>query len=279
MGKLYEKYGKIFPGYNVGGSVATAAYNVCVALKFKRIVLIGQDLAYSGDVTHAGGVKKSVPLENKGIEYVESIDGGKIRSRYDWIIYRDWFEASIKILKDKGIETIDATEGGALIHGSEIMTLSDVIDSYCNKEFSFNKLLEEKPYTFDDEEYENVRKDILHLEKEFKNIKERSEEGKKAVDSLNKMIKSGKKDQTKEDKYLKVIKKANNFIEKQPADELLDEYISEKVTDKMQNINCLTDDEDQNMLDTLEVTGIVYDALIESVEELKDDLNDMLASV
>ena len=277
MGGLYEKHGKRFPSYNVGGSVATAAYNVCAALKFKRIVLIGQDLAYSGDVTHAGGVKKSVPLENKGIEFVDAIDGGKIRSRYDWIIYRDWFESSIKILKN--IETIDATEGGALIHGSKVMTLSEVIDKYCNTEFLFSKLLEEKTYTFGKEEYEEVRKDILHLEREFKNIKEKSEEGKEAVESLNKMVKSGKRNQKKEDKYLKVIKKANNFIGKQPANELLDEYISEKVTDKMQTINCLTDDEDQNMLDTLEVTGVVYDALIESVGELKEDLDNMLASV
>lgn len=277
MGRLYAKHGKLFPVYNLGGSVATAAFNVCEVLKFKRIILIGQDLAYSGETSHAGGVKKSVPYEEQNIEWIEGIDGKKIRSRADWVIYRDWFEENIKNLKD--IDVIDATEGGALIRGTRLMKLSDVVDQYCNNDFEFGEIVDKKPYTFGKEEYEDIRKEILHLEREFYNIKDRAGEGKKAVDSLMKLVKSGNRSQVKENKYLKIIKKANNFIEKQPADELLDEYISEKVTDDMRNINCLTDDEDQNMIDTLKVTGVVYDALIESVEELKDDLNNMLASV
>ncbi len=277
MGELYEKYDRKFPSYNIGGSVATAAFNVCVALKFKRIVLIGQDLAYSGDVTHAGNVKKNISSENVGIEYVESVDGGRVKTRYDWIIYKDWFEESIRVLKE--IDVIDATEGGALIKGTKIMTLSNVIDEYCNSEFSFGKIVDSKSPTFDDSEYIKVREDILHLEREFKNIKERAQEGRKAVESFIKLVKTGSKSQSKEDKYLKIINKTNNFIAKQPADEMLDEYISEEVTDKMQNINCLTDDEDQNMIDTLEITGAVYDALVKAVDDLKEDMDNMIASV
>lgn len=277
MGKLYNKYNKIFPEYNVGGSVATAAFNACQALNFKRIVLIGQDLAYSGNVTHAGGVKKHVPFEKQGIEMVDALDGGKIKSRYDWIIYRDWFEDTIKELD--GVEVIDATEGGALIHGSKVMKLSEVIDKYCNTEFSFRKIVEEKPYTFTDEEYDCIRKEIIHLEREFKNIRERAVEGKKAVVSLTKLIKSGEKSPKKEEKYLKIISKANNFISKQPADELLDEFISESVSDKLQYINCLSDDQDKNMLDTLEVSGIVYDALVDAVDKLSKHLTETLENV
>lgn len=277
MSTLYNKYKKEFPDYNIGGSVATAAFNVCLTLKFKRIVLIGQDLAYSGNSTHAGGVETNAPFEEKGTEWVEGIDGEKIRSRADWIIYRDWFEDTIRKLDD--VDVIDATEGGALIHGTKIMTLADVIDKYCDKEFLFRKLVDEKPYTFSDEEYMEVRKDILHLEREFNNIKERAVEGKKAADSLCKIIISGNRSQKKEDKYIKIVRKTNNFIEKQPADELLDEYITSSVTDKIERINCLTDDEDQNMLYTMEVTNALYDALISAVDELHDELQTMLASV
>ena len=35
--------------------MATAAFSVCVALQFKRVILVGQDLAYEGNITHAGG--------------------------------------------------------------------------------------------------------------------------------------------------------------------------------------------------------------------------------
>ena len=41
--------------YNTGGSVATAAFAICAMLEFKRIIIIGQDLAYDGDITHADG--------------------------------------------------------------------------------------------------------------------------------------------------------------------------------------------------------------------------------
>lgn len=274
---LYRKYKKIFPEYNVGGSVATAAFNVCLTLKFKRIVLIGQDLAYSGEATHAGGVHMDAAFEDSGTKWVESIDGEKIRSRDDWIIYLDWFEEIIRKLDD--VEVIDATEGGALIHGTKIMTLSDVIDKYCCKEFSFRKIIDEKPYTFTDEEYMEVRKDILHLEREFNNIKERAAEGKKAADALCRIIISGNRSQKKEEKYKKIIRKTNNFIEKQPAYELLDIYITSSINNKIERINCLTDDEDQNILYTMEASNSVYEALISAVDELHDALQTMLASV
>ena len=277
MKKLYSKYHKYFPEQNIGGSVATSAFNVCNLLGFKRIIFIGQDLAYSGEKTHAGGITKKVQYEESNIEYVEGIDGKKIRTRYDWVIYRDWFEENIKKLN--GVEVIDATEGGALIKGTKIMKLSEVIDKYCDKEFSFKDIVNCKTYTFSDEEYEEVKKDILHLEREFKNIKERSLDGKKAVDALTKLIMFGNRSQKKEDKYLKIIKKANNFIEKQLADELLDEYMAPDVAENLKDINRLTDDEDQNMLDTLKVTGVVYDALVKSVDELKGEMEKMIHSV
>lgn len=48
IGKIFAKYHKDFGPYNPGGSVATAAFSVCVALQFKRVILVGQDLAYEG---------------------------------------------------------------------------------------------------------------------------------------------------------------------------------------------------------------------------------------
>ena len=80
MYDLYSRFNKEFPGYNSGGSVATAAFSLCVSMKFKNIVLIGQDLAYSGGVTHAGGVVRNVQGDKEGRKLVESIDGGKVWS-------------------------------------------------------------------------------------------------------------------------------------------------------------------------------------------------------
>lgn len=34
------------------------------------------------------------------------------------------------------ITTVDATEGGALIHGSKVMTLKKAVQKYCKREFN-----------------------------------------------------------------------------------------------------------------------------------------------
>ena len=41
--------------------------------------------------------------------------------------YLEWFEEQIKTYEDT-IKVIDATEGGALIHGSEVLTLKEALD-------------------------------------------------------------------------------------------------------------------------------------------------------
>ena len=110
-----------------GGSVATAAFAVAYMLRSKYIILMGQDLAYKGEDSHAGGVKVKTELIDS---YTEDIYGNPIRTRSDWVGYIKWFEDAIKLIKESKRDTIviDATEGGAKIHGSKIMTLKEVIE-------------------------------------------------------------------------------------------------------------------------------------------------------
>lgn len=275
--ELYRKFNRVFPQYNTGGSVATAALMAGLSLGFKRFVLIGQDLAYGEGATHAGNVTKRIINEEHGTSMVDGIDGKPVRSRYDWVIYRDWFE---KVIKEKTeIEVIDATEGGALIHGSKVMKLSEVIATYCNEPFDMRKIIEDKPYTFVGSEYEEVKKAICHLEKDFNNIKQKAYEGKRAANELVANVHMGKNTPQKEAKQLKVIQKSNSFIEKQAAYPLFDAYISDAVTEAIQKINCVTEDSEQNMLDTVEISKIVFDALLHAEEELHPLLKESLAKL
>lgn len=277
MYDLYSRFNREFPGYNSGGSVATAAFSLCVSMKFKNIVFIGQDLAYSGEVTHAGGVVRNVQGDKQGRELVESIDGGKVWSRYDWLIYLEWFENSIRDLK--GINVIDATEGGALIHGTEVMALSEVIDKYCKEDFSFSDMLDKMPYTFPDEEYKKVRDDIVHLRKEFNDIKQKSKEGIKAAEKVISIVNKGEDNPVNEAKNLKKVDKINKFLAKQDAYNILDVYITNSVSKDLQTVNMLSDDEDENMKKTLEISVSIYKALIEAVDSLTPVLEETLEKV
>ncbi len=155
--RLLEALGKEVPADSPsGGSVATAAFAICYRLQMRRIILVGQDLAYSGEATHAGGVESKGINNDIGYEMIDAIDGGKVRSRTDWLAYLKWFENAIALMKDSGydMEVIDATEGGALIHGSRVMTLTQAIDEYCVLEYDFAKELERLPYLLNSREWE-----------------------------------------------------------------------------------------------------------------------------
>lgn len=135
--KLFEACGiSVEDNIASGGSVATAAFAICCDLGINNIILIGQDLAYTGESTHAGGTVSAGVNGDVGTTMVEGIDGKPVRTRSDWLGYLRWFETTIEqISKEKReIRVIDATEGGALIRGTEVMTLRDAIEKTCGKE-------------------------------------------------------------------------------------------------------------------------------------------------
>ncbi len=143
MARLMAKAGRSSVDRASGGSVATAAYAFAYQLGFKKIVLVGQDLAYAGEATHAGGVESAGINNEIGTACVDDVFGGKVRTRGDWIQYLKWFEKAIEVIRanNEDIEVIDATEGGALIHGSKVMTLKEVVDRYCTGNYDFESSL------------------------------------------------------------------------------------------------------------------------------------------
>lgn len=52
-------------------------------------------------------------------------------------LYRKWFES--QIVRYPRLDVIDATEGGAKIEGSEIMTLKEAIERECKTDIDFEK--------------------------------------------------------------------------------------------------------------------------------------------
>lgn len=273
---LYNSFGMFFPPSNAGGSVATAGALLAYHINLKNIILIGQDLAYTGEHTHAGGFDNHVMNEEKFIEMVEGIDGNEVKTRGDWIVFRDWFEEFIE--QNEEVNLIDATEGGALIHGSRVMTFSDAIDTYCEgKEFSFEKMLKELPATFDEMDFEPVKKEIHHIHKGFQNIMERS---KTARISAQEFIAGGRKlSGKKHDRLLKEIRKANNYIERQSGYDILDMYTFDLTMNELHGVYQMTGDAQTDEMDTVKSALTIYDGFIDAVEDLGSLLQDALQEV
>lgn len=175
-----------FPNIEPGGSVSTEAFMLALYLGFRKIVLIGQDLAFTGGVTHTQGIKdalgdKETYIQSRQIVKVEGIDGTLLDTDYQMWFYKQWFEKAIRIYRGK-IEVIDATEGGARIEGAEIRTLSDVIQTECTQEFSMYNIEKEIPPMFSAEKQQEllntmktIRNDIILFENKVEKAIEQEE--------------------------------------------------------------------------------------------------------
>lgn len=123
-------------GYlGIGMSAANLAHELGYLIGAKRIILIGQDLAFGEDNTsHAEGHLYGEDEEKvQGHEhFIEKYGGnGKIRTTYYWILFKNYFERTIAIAKGGALApTINCTEGGARIPGSIEMPFSQAIEMH-----------------------------------------------------------------------------------------------------------------------------------------------------
>ena len=264
---LYHGFDKRISIYNPGGSVATAAFSICKTLGFETIILIGQDLAYKGEITHAQGDICKVQGEEEGICYVEGIDGKPIKSRHDWQIYLKWFESSILETKGEG-RVIDATEGGAKIQGTEIMTLKEAIDLHCKDTIDINSIMEQLPVTFTKQQLQLV---FLYLTKAYEDVKEFP----KAVDEIvalcNRGLQEFKKKRRPERlaQIGKEIIVQNERVAKLPVYNLVDNIVKRDALKEVEDMCVINEDEKQGFLDTYESTKKIFQAVGNASKEIE----------
>ncbi|WP_052768350.1 motility associated factor glycosyltransferase family protein [Campylobacter lari] len=110
-------------GYlGTGMSVANMAYELAVKLGHKNIILIGQDLAYDENgKSHPKDYVHGEAIENDRKEglFITAYGGnGKVETNKWWKVFKETFEKDIALMNPLGINTYNATEGGARIEGS-----------------------------------------------------------------------------------------------------------------------------------------------------------------
>lgn len=119
-----------------GNSVAAAALDIAIRLGCSPIIFVGQDLAYTDSKTHAASVGSRNIKGDKNLRPVEDIHGNTVYTSMDLFSILRWIQNRISRERDKTF--IDATEGGARIKGTKIMTLEDVIDKELQNSKSIN---------------------------------------------------------------------------------------------------------------------------------------------
>jgi len=115
---------------NTGGSVATTGLDVAIKMGCNPIIFVGQDLAFTDNKTHSKDTYAKDIILNKNLIEVEDINGNMVYTQKNLYAYLRWIKNRISL--EPNIDFIDATEGGAKIAGTEILSLEETINKYSN---------------------------------------------------------------------------------------------------------------------------------------------------
>ncbi len=115
---------------DIGPSAGNMAFKVLEFLGCDPIILIGQDLAITDDLqTHAEGFHYGTQQKGLYETYIE-IEGNYQEKVKTQPVYKQFLlHYELDVAKTKAT-VINATEGGAKIHGTVLMTFQEAIDKY-----------------------------------------------------------------------------------------------------------------------------------------------------
>lgn len=167
-----------------GGSVATSIFDLMRLMDFDRIILVGQDLAYTRREIHTPGThhtdewlakttNRLQPLENINERVIRrrhtrretSLTGRPIVTDYILSLYRDWFATAIDRLNSIVIDSqgstqsqkiLNATKDGLQIPGAQSFALSPGSQSAGINGVILEKFLAAKTLQIDAAKIENL---------------------------------------------------------------------------------------------------------------------------
>lgn len=277
MADLYKEYtSEEMIMLESGGSVANDAFSFAIMAGFKNIIMIGQDLAYPNNQRHAMDAYGKGEKMEDGKEYyeVEDIYGGKVLTEKNMDTYRIWFEN--KIMLYDFINVIDATEGGAKIHGAKIMTLSDTIRDYCVEKNDFYTMISEIEPCYRDDVKEDLLKHLLDIPLQLEELKEILKNGIRNYDKLSELARKGK-NHTKE--YSDLVGKIGEllkFIDENSIMGIISLYGKKEQYEVKDEIYNEKEDRDENIRDVIsQGTKLLY-IYIKSIDSFKEDYQEIL---
>lgn len=277
MRNIYHGLGKNMEEVTSGGSVSTSAFALCALAGFKRIVLVGSNLAYEAGVSHAGEVYTTVEKDDTFELYVDDTEGNQVRTRYDWYTFLRWYENALLQMDD--YDVINATEGGANIKGTRNMTLQEVVDQYCTTEINCLEIVQGMKPTFDETELACI-KDYLRTVSEDLDVIQRKV--KRIIADCQKLItniKLNKNYAADSRRFLKNITESNTFIEEKDISSLINEYIFSVGTSDIEQLYFITNDEKKDEIISYTTTEKIYHNILEACEFLKPLVDRVIQSL
>lgn len=276
---LMKKYEKGIYTVPTGGSVANNAFSIVELMGFGTIILVGQDLAYPNGQIHTSAAyddEQNIEVSDSKYFQVEDIYGGKVYTEANMDCYRKWYEEQINI--NPQIRVIDATEGGAKIHGTEIMTLREAISLTCDgkEDLDYKNLIKPTKTMFSREQQTEIEQYFINVEFKLENLKKLLKEQK---ENYNQLEKIEMKKQQMGGKYKKLVKKTAKNTKKIEENELMDFLQLYKNIVEYRVIDNLNNDQDKKLSESIKaVRGgkMLCETYIENIETVKTKWHELL---
>ena len=210
---IYARAGMPVGTVSSGGSVATNIFSLLYKIGLKCIILVGQDLALTDNKTHADGTfhEKMEEIDTSRCIKVKGNYEKEVYTRGDLKMYLDWYNEHIEACKNniKELRVINATEGGAKIQNTEIMTLKEAIKSECKRKVDIQECLHKLSPMLNEENRKWSVEFIKGIPKEFRQLYEKSKSAQKLYRKLDKICNKRNVDKRG---YLSIMKKIGRIV-------------------------------------------------------------------
>lgn len=276
---LMKKYNMGIYTVPTGGSVANNAFSVAGLMGFGTIILVGQDLAYPNGQVHTSEAyddEENIKLSESKYFQVEDIYGGKVYTEANMDCYRKWYEEQMNI--NPHIRVIDATEGGAKIQGTEIMTLKEAIFQTCKDkgDLDYETAIKSQRTMFNKGQQEEIQQYFISIESRLDTLKKILKAQKENYTQLEKME---IKNQQKGENYKKIVKRTSENTKKIEEDELMDFLQLYKNIVEFKVLDNLNDNQDKNLSESIKAARggkILCETYIENIETVKAKWHELL---
>lgn len=209
--KFYENLGVKIDWLDCGPSVSNIALVLANYLNASKIMLIGQDLSYTGNKRYADGgvhnhdITDDKMLKEKGFVKSTDIYDQEVYTRNELLSIKYWFEEYLKIYKDE-LEVYNCSEAGLGIEGTVNMKFKDAIDRFCVNKIDIRNKLIELARRENDINKNDFQEQILKYREETEELLKLS---KKRIEKTYKML-----EQYNEKSFTKDLKAVLNLCDK-----------------------------------------------------------------
>ena len=260
-----------FPHLPTGGSVANSCFGIAEAFHCKTIILVGQDLAYTGDKTHSAVTVRGA--KHTAVEDLEhpvmgvDINGDPIRTSLEFKVYREWFEH--EILTHPELKVIDATEGGIKIEGTELMTLKDAIERECNVSFDFKEVLAKAGPLIPDDKKQKYIDYISKIPGQLTELRRMIKVSLSDYISMRKLVVSDMYNTPQFKSTYRKTKDMGKKIEESPIIEYVNYQLRERSSELLDSVNKLEKDEKSDLIAACDLSEKYLNDMLEAISELE----------